>query len=299
MPTDSSLATRDATILLKRIKGSFPDLDWDRFTFIDVGWDHEVIQLDDKYIFRFPNSPEYQSVLRDEIRLLSYLSDRIAAPIPNYSYVPQDFSFGGYPMLQGESVSPESFNTMSGDAQDMLASEVAIFLSDLHSVNVEDLAEFNVGFETHFAGYADVNIEAEKYLKPNLSAVEYKPIADMLIGIEQAKQQAQPSRLIHGDIAPKHIIWDAGTKRVGLIDFSDRSISDPAYDFAELYTYGEPFVDKVYALYESPDKNEQFLVRAKAYMKAIGVHSLANTYCTDKVQLDEAMRLLKIGMALS
>lgn len=299
MPTDSSLATKDPNILLGRIKKHFPELDWGKYTFIDVGWDHEVIQLDDKYIFRFPNSPEYQSVLRDEIRLLSYLSDHTATLIPDYTYVPQDFSFGGYLMLQGESVSSELFGSMPKKSQNMLAGEIANFLSDLHSVQVDDLAEFNVGFETEFAGYTDVDAEADEYLKPNLSVADYRPIADMLIDIEVVKQFAQPSCLIHGDMAPKHIIWDAETKSVGLIDFSDRSISDPAYDFAELYTYGEPFVDNVYALYKSPHKNDKFLRRAKAYMKAIGIHSLANTYRTEKMQYDEAEKLLKIGMALS
>lgn len=274
-------------------------MDWDNYAFIDVGWDHEVIQLDDKYIFRFPNSSEYQSVLRDEIRLLSYLSDRITTLIPNYTYVPQDFSFGGYPMLQGESVSPELFRSMPEDIQDMFAGEVASFLSDLHAVDVNELTEFNISYEAEFAGYANVGAEASKYLKPNLSAAEYGSIRDMLIDIEYAKQSTQPSCLIHGDIAPKHIIWNVETKSIGLIDFSDRSISDPAYDFAELYTYGEPFVNKVYTLYKSPNKNEKFLPRAKAYMKAIGIHSIASTYRTNKMKYDEAMRLLKIGTALS
>lgn len=299
MPTDSSLATKNPSILLERIKQSFPKLHWDNFTFIDVGWDHEVIQLDNKYIFRFPNSPEYRSVLRDEIRLLSFLSEHISTLIPNYSHVSQDFGFGGYPMLPGESVSLESFDAMSEDDQKIFACEVADFLSELHSVDVNQLAEFNVRPELDFAGYADVNDEANKYLKPNLPAKEYKKIEDVLLNIEQAKQYSQPACLIHGDIAPKHIIWDAGTKKVGFIDFSDRSISDPAYDFAELYTYGEPFVDNVYAFYKSSHKNEWFLLRAKAYIKAIGVHSLANTYRTDKIQSDEAKRLLKIGMGLS
>jgi aminoglycoside phosphotransferase (APT) family kinase protein len=299
MPTNPLLATKNPDILLARIKREFPGLAWNRSKYIDVGWDHEVMQLDDKYIFRFPNSPEYLSVLKDEVGLLTYLSSGFKARMPNYSYVAQDFSFGGYEMLPGEELGLARFNNLTEVQQEKLAQIIADFLSNLHSINVTELAEFNIGTENDSAGYGNTASEAEEYLKPNLSYDEFRPIAEMLEDIIPIQEYSQPARLIHGDVAPKHLIWDMATETVGFIDFSDRVVSDPAYDFAELYTYGEPFVNKVYEFYLGPDKDEHFLTRAKMYMKAIGVHSLANTYRTEKIQRDEAMRLLEIGRNLT
>lgn len=298
MPTNSSLATKDPSILLRRIEQIFPELRWDKYIFIDTGWDHEVIKLDNKYIFRFPNSSEYLAALRDEIELLAYLGSRLNSYIPSYLYVAPDFSFGGYEMLTGNDLGLDLFHSLSEAQQAKVAEALANFLSDLHSIDTSELQHFHVGTESDFAGYGDVAAEAEKYLKPNLSEHEYQLICNMLDEIKPAQQYSQPARLIHGDIAPKHLIWDADAETLGFIDFSDRSISDPAYDFAELYAYGETFVDKIYSLYTGPDKSEKFLSRAKAYMKAIGIHSFVNTYRTDKMQRDEAIRLLEIGAAL-
>jgi aminoglycoside 2''-phosphotransferase len=160
------------------------------------------------------------------------------------------------------------------------------------------LALFNVGEEKPFGGYNDVDNLAKEYLEPNLSHEEYESIVKMLKSIESIKKYPQPSRLTHGDIAPKHLIWDFESKAIGFIDFSDRSISDPALDFAELYTYGEDFVSKVYQQYNGPDKGDNFLIRARAYLIAIGVNLLVNNYRTDKTEYDKAVELLEIGKNL-
>lgn len=298
MPANPVLASKDPSILLDRIRQTFPDITWGKFKFIDVGWDHEVIQLDDKFIFRFPNSIEYVSSLHDEVRLLAFLKDHIQAQIPSYSYVPEDSSFGGYAMLKGKELSLDYFANLSQAHQHKVAKDIADFLTDLHSLDTAAMEQFNIQSESDFAGYGDIVAEADKYIKPNLSDNDYQTVNKMLTAIIPLLEYPQPARLIHGDIAPKHLIWNDVTERVGFIDFSDRIISDPAYDFAELYTYSESFVDKVYELYKGLDKNEQFLKRAKAYMKAIGVHSLANAYRSDKITVEEAMQLVRIGIPL-
>lgn len=296
MPTNPVLATKDSSVLLDRIRQSFPDLNWKEFKFIDAGWDHEVIQLDDKYIFRFPNSHEYLSVLKDEIKLLAYLADHTQARIPRYSYVANDASFAGYSMVPGQELGLEDFNSLDPVERETVANNVAEFLSDLHTTNTTELSDFNIGSEKPFGGYDDVDDEALEYIKPSLSDNEYIPIDVMLKDIAGAQKYPQPARLTHGDIAPRHLLWDG--KAVGFIDFSDRSISDPAVDFAELYTYGEGFVQRVYELYRGPDKASYFLDRAKAYMKAIGIHALANAYRSGRITHGEAMRLVQIGVSL-
>jgi aminoglycoside 2''-phosphotransferase len=298
MPTKPVLATNNPEILLNRIKQEFPEITWSDYKFINVGWDHEVVQLDNEYIFRFPNSHEYLPVLRGEIELLEYLGGKTKARIPSYEFVAKDFSFGGYKILPGKELSLELFTSLYEGQQDIIAKDIADFLSDLHSIPVKELERFSVGSEKPFGGYEKVDELAVKYLKPTLSAEEYDTVTEMVADINRVKRYRQPACLTHGDIAPKHLIWDDPNEIVGFIDFSDRSISDPAIDFAELYTYGEKFVDLVYKLYRGPDKHPQFLTRAKAYMKAIGVNSLVNVYRTDRIKSKEAMQLLGVGADL-
>jgi aminoglycoside phosphotransferase (APT) family kinase protein len=296
VPTNPILAAKDPSILLNRIKQAFPELTWHESKFIDAGWDHEVIQLDDKYIFRFPNSHEYLPVLKDEIKLLAYLENHTQARIPKYRYVAEDASFAGYNMLSGQELSLAAFTSLDAEKHEIIAKNIADFLSDLHSVSLDDLTSFNIGPEKPFGGYDDVEELALRHIKPNLSADEYLDIDKLLKDIKRVQIYPQPARLTHGDIAPKHLLWDG--KTVGFIDFSDRSISDPAMDFAELYTYGEAFTSRVYELYHGPDKTLHFLDRAKAYMKAIGIHALVNVYRSDRITYEEAMQLVQIGAPL-
>ncbi len=254
------------------------------------------MQLDNKYIFRFPNSHEYLPVLKDEVKLLAYLEGRTKARIPHYAYVAKDFSFAGYDMLPGRALNLDIFNSLNESEHGVVAKDIARFLSDLHSIKIEELGKFNIGPEKPFGGYDDVNELALKYIKPNFSASEYEMIDEMLKDIAKVQKYPQPARLTHGDIAPKHLLWDG--KELGIIDFSDRSISDPAMDFAELYTYGGAFVQKVYGLYGGPDKDVHFLDRAKSYMKAIGIYALANTYRTNRITHDEAVKLVSVGSKL-
>jgi len=288
-------AAKDPSVLLGRIRRAFPDLRWDTCTFIDAGWDHEVMQLDAAYIFRFPNSPEYLALLKDEIRLLAHITHSIKAPIPQYKYIAKDFSFAGYDMLPGTTLTVAVFDSLPAAKRAAVIHTIADFLSDLHSVDTSELSQFHVSSK-EFGGYSDVHSLAATYLRPQLSGDEYAAVSTMLADISSIQGCPQPTRLTHGDFAPKHLLWDGDT--LSVIDFSDRSISDPAIDFAELYTYGEDFVQQVYALYQGPDKTPHFLDRAKAYMKAIGIYALSNSYRSDKITRDEAMQLLAIGLHL-
>ena len=247
MPTNPLLATRDPQLLIARIKNGFPDLIWGRYKFIDLGWDHEIIQLDEKYICRFPNSYEYLPMLRYEIDLLTFLATKTKSQIPHYSFIALDHSFGGYEMLPGVPLSPELFNSIGSRAQDIIAKNIADFLTDFHSIDVVELTKFNISAEKPFGSDDDIHELALTHLKSNLSTSQYAPIQAMLEDIDKATKYEQPGRLTHGDIAPKHLIWDHLNEILGFIDFSDRCVSDPALDFAELYTYGEKFVNKVYS----------------------------------------------------
>jgi hypothetical protein len=59
----------------------------------------------------------------------------------------------------------------------------------------------------------------------------------------------------------EHLLWDGRERRLGVIDFSDMNLSDVAFDFAELYEYGDDFVKGVYRRY-SGQRDHLFLERA-------------------------------------
>ena len=94
-----------AEFFLKKIKREFPDLGWSTYTHLTHGWDHDVIILDNKIVFRFPKSKEYAALLKDEIQLLPYLKRKVNAGIPEYKFIFKDKSAAGYPILAGRELS--------------------------------------------------------------------------------------------------------------------------------------------------------------------------------------------------
>jgi aminoglycoside phosphotransferase (APT) family kinase protein len=96
-----------------------------------------------------------------------------------------------------------------------------------------------------------------------------------------------PKVFLHGDIYSTHLLWDSKDKKLGLIDFSDMNIGDPAFDFAELYEYGQEFIEQVYKLYKGP-KDDSFLERAWIYQRWVGVFMMINHFETHKTSFEVA-----------
>lgn len=287
MPTVKNLAAKDPEVLLRRIKAGFPELTWQAYTFLDHGWDHEVIILDNKLVFRFPNSSEYLAAFKDEAKLLAYIHTKTRTPIPNYTYVAQDVSFGGYEIVHGIEFTATVFQGLTVKQQQSVAGQIANFLTALHTIPLEDLKQFNVSHENSTDDFKKLRQRAGDYLPAVLSSNDYRVAITILESVEKWATGQLPKTLTHGDIASAHLLWNEATEHIGVIDFSDRSISDPAGDFAELYAYGEAFIKTVYAQYtEQPD--DTLLKRAKDYYKRIGVYLMVDSFLTDKITFEDA-----------
>lgn len=287
--------TRSLAHLLERIHAEFPDLSWSTHRYLNNGWDHEVIILDEKLVFRFPNSPEYLKLLEDEVALLGFLDTKVNIKIPQYEFVAADHSFAGYPLIRGSELTESIFAGMSEQDRASIASQFAGFFTALHTIDVPVLEKYHVSRETPFE-YEIKNL-SEKYLKPQLTAEEYQKVERVIAEFEQINIDELPKALIHNDLSPKHILWDAENQSVGIIDFSDRCIADPALDFAGLYSYNSVFVEQVYALYEG-FKDPEFLNRAKTYQRQVGVFMLADSFRTQKISFEEAKRTFDRAVTL-
>ena len=78
-------------------------------------------------------------------------------------------------------------------------------------------------------------------------------------------------------------IWtvstSSGTRRIGksnIIDFSDRSIGDPALDFGGLHAYGHEFAERVLEHYGGPG-DEGTLRRAQMYFRRTALETMADS----------------------
>ncbi len=266
--------------LIVKIRKEFPELQWKRATHVVEGWDHYVINLDNKWIFRFPRMAEYRKILVDEIPLLKYLSPRLNIRIPVYKFVSKDKTFAGYELIKGIQLSKEIFAKLPQKTKSVIARQIADFLTRLHRTPIAQAKKLKVPKRNKLAEYQELKRSMERLVYYRIPKAHKVLIEDFLLELKLCLKFPNWV-LIHNDLFPAHILLDENKKRInGIIDFADREIDDPALDFAELWVYGRDFVTAVYKLYRGP-KDSEFINRSILYYKRMPLYVMNATPKTE------------------
>mgnify|MGYP001270420768 CR=1 FL=1 len=259
-------------IFLQKIKDEFPKLEWKKYKFLDHGWDHFAIILDDKIVFRTTKgvSKDVEGLLYDETRLLKYLKNKISVGIPNYTYISKDKSIAGYNILGGKELSPSKFKKINSTDKEKIAKQLANFITFLHSTPKSAVKKFNVPVANPKKDYLDMVLNAKKLIFPKLNKKEIAAIEKFFTELKTTLDYDGPNVLIHTDLKWEHLLWNSKKKKLNIIDFSDREFGDPAIDFTSFWAFGYKFTKRVYELYRGK-KDAEFLNRSKLYFKKIPI----------------------------
>ncbi len=253
MPAAPQEASYYAAILAR----CFPQIPICDYIIITDGYDSVVLIVNDECVFRFPRRAAVATQLAREHRLLPELAKTLPIPIPSFEFIwdnPQPYGhpFVGYRKLAGE---PMDIAQLTTAQQVQAAGQLAAFLTALHRFPVARAKEL-MG-EAHSAAswhqslyqlYADTQQKVIPLLLPDL---QQQTIAlwEGFLG-NDANWQFTP-RLIHADLGPDHILYDAARAKIsGIIDWGDSEVGDPAMDFSGLlYDYGPSFTATVLDAY--------------------------------------------------
>jgi len=227
------------------------------------GDDFIVIELDAKWMFRFPRNETSDDVFEKEIQFLAKFNSISPLQIPNYQY--HGDGFAGYLKVPGVPLGIEFFQTLSKSSQKKLAQQVGSFLSVLHNFPLKDAFEIGIlqGWDGNHHKHGMVFLEK---VAPLLSSsVRAKSIRCM----ESLLAKEFNRKVIHGDLYfPDHVFYDENEQQLGVIDFADVTIYDPAHDFqCVLEIGGETFFESVMNYYEG-EMQGNLLDRSKLRLAA-------------------------------
>ena len=231
-------------LFLRRIREEFPDVTWTSHRYLTHGWDHAVLILDEALVFRAPKAQAYRDALPKEARLLRYLQPRVDVGIPDYVFEPADGSFAGYRLLAGRELDAVTFGRLSETEKERIAEQLATFLSALHETPKSVARDCGASEQDPRKDHEDLVRDVETLAYPRLAPREVDVIRAFLTELAAEVNPTRPTVLVHGDLDGEHILWDAENEQVNIIDFSDRSIGDPALDFAGLPAYGRDFAQR-------------------------------------------------------
>ncbi len=239
------------------LQQAYPDLVVNTVDAISHGQHNTVLDVNDQFIFRFPKYIEGLHTLKQEVTLLKHIQGRIslASPEPRFACL-ADLSgaFMGYPKIPGEPLWNDLLNSTSFTTQSNLAKQLGGFLSSLHRLSsITELVTCLTRNDTASQWteiFRRIRIKLIPHMRPDAQTRVIKYFERFL---NEPKHFAYKPVLKHGDFGASNILFDRTTNFIsGIIDFSNASLGDPAYDFAGLLSsYGENFVCQAGCSYPS------------------------------------------------
>jgi aminoglycoside phosphotransferase (APT) family kinase protein len=190
---------------------------------IDQGWDFKVLILGGEWVLRLPRSSAAAEGLEKEIELLPRLTPSLPVEIPHFEHVSTDPTFVVYRLIRGEPLKDED------------PSGVRAFLEALHSFDVGGLSVPQPDWLTVYRGHAET---WRRVVLPLLDSDE-RSRGEALLSDVETLTGFTPT-LTHSDLGPEHLLRRDG-RLVGVIDWGDARIGDPAIDYAWLLN--GPFPD--------------------------------------------------------
>ncbi len=241
------------------------------------GWDSHVLEVNGELIFRFPRWPNAARNVEKEIALLPLLAANLPVQVPKFDSVVRDRAdgpvvFTGYDKIQGQPLSNATLQSPS--KRRSLARDIGELLTALHRMAFEGLERTNVapvtadGWRQH---YRDSFDHARRDVFPLLGDDAQRAESAVWQGFlgDNDNFHFAPV-LLHADLFPLHILCDndEGTV-VGIIDWAESRIGDPALDFTGLLSdIGEKFTSEVLDSY-AENSDQGLMSRARFYARLL------------------------------
>jgi aminoglycoside phosphotransferase (APT) family kinase protein len=213
---------------------------------VEDGYDFAVALVDGEWAFRFPRWDRPARMLEIEAALLPALGPALPVAVPRFEHVAREPEpFVAYRLIDGTPLQDE-------DPQG-----IAAFLTALHAF---DAAGTPVDCPDTRSAFAEQCERFRETVAPLLEPGE-RGRAESLFAEAESLQGFEPA-LLHADLGPAHLLCRNG-RLVGVIDWSDTRIGDPALDFGWLL-HRHPRGEEILAAYGGP-VDDGFRTRALFY----------------------------------
>ncbi|MDO8592953.1 MAG: aminoglycoside phosphotransferase family protein [bacterium] len=228
---------------------------------INKGAESQIIEVNEKWIFRFPRNHILREKMEKRINFLVSFSKVSPLNVPKPKYI--EHSFIGYKRMPGTPFYPTNIEKFTNKDRLKIARQLGLFLKALHSYK-----DRQINFETGYLvmrknDYRSCPEPISQYLNTdeckNLTA-RLKTIAKNPGNFEK------PTTIIHGDLNFNNILWNPNKKTItGILDWSDMGLGIPAMDFIGLADFNkktnDQFLKDILTYYDA--KNDDLFIQIK------------------------------------
>ena len=222
---------------LPEIERIMPDLHVHKIQSNTDGLANEVVFVNDEFVFRFPKGEFGHLSLARELQALSFLHGKVNLQIPEPLYASE--SAVVYRFIKGEPFLRESLAALRPEERAAAAEHLAAFLKAMHSI--EDVSLPYTSAPVDSAAFQKQRQAARQKVYPHLLPHQVAWAEQVYAFIDQPDAFTYKPVLVHGDLAPYHILFDPQSHQVrGVIDFGVSGLGDPASDLGSLLGYYAP-----------------------------------------------------------
>jgi aminoglycoside phosphotransferase (APT) family kinase protein len=196
------------------------------------GWINVAYEINGELIVRLRKKDDPMTV-EAEARLLEFVAGISPLPVPRPAFTAAERKCLAYFKVPGAPLSELSFAERAQHVAEISAT-VDAFLRRIQAVPLEEAAELVKTDAQPPAGWLADAKELYAQIRPHVPQKHW-PAIDRFF---ESGPTGHPDRLVfsHNDLGIEHVLVDPNTWQVvGIIDWGDAAITDPAYDYGLLY----------------------------------------------------------------
>ncbi|MEM8874452.1 MAG: phosphotransferase [Planctomycetota bacterium] len=237
LAADRPLNTEKVSATLEQ----FEDLPHATPVLLGSGWDHDAYQYGG-HVFRFPRRANVVPFVERERKLLRLINQAVTLATPVVTHVGRPTAAFPYPFLGYQHIAGESgYDETTVDTQ-AFAPVLGRTLAELHGIEraviPEDVTTDRATPKDALSAFDQKRSLLRELIPADIVDLWEPYFANAVEPPEPTPQQ----RFIHGDCSTEHFIFDADGRAVGMIDFTDARMGDPASDFViGQYFFGDEF----------------------------------------------------------
>jgi aminoglycoside 2''-phosphotransferase len=265
----------------------------EQYRYLKAAFSCDVFVINDEAIFRFPRTEKVRNQLKHEIEFLDFLTGNVKTRIPRYSYFSKDGDFAGYRIIPGKILTASAFKRLSKPRKRQAVGQLVAFINDFHNIKLNDFQKFKPKRREAFIDDEKrIELELSAKLFPRLSKAEVRAIESFYKQSKVYLAKIPSFCATHGDLYADNVVWNERKSEIGVIDFTEILIGDPAKDFEVFAEYGSEYADMAYQQYTGP-KDTGFLKRAEIYHKVHSIYTLLSSVLGARISFDYAYRRFK------
>jgi len=228
----------DAALAERLVNERFPEFRGEPVRPFGIGWDNAAFLVGERVLFRFPRRRIAAGLIAREIAILPRIAPLLPLAIPSPRFVgagitEYPWTFAGYERIAGATACSAQ---LSDEMRGGLAVPLAEFLRALHRIATAPLVA--CGLPPDEIGRLDhqKRLSATRERLPALAAAGLidapQALESWLIAHPPVELDAGQRTLVHGDLYARHVLLDERAHPVGVIDWGDVHLGDPALDIA-------------------------------------------------------------------